>query len=141
MSRCCNTLMGGWGTRKTPAKWVSTNDLFNQLHARWNRRGTFPWRDVRHLGQHITSLRSTLETHYGFVEETRGGGTRWMRFTKRRDQDQPQAARSERSDTRNHAANNSAGEVLEPQRVSTEHDWVLAIGRTRTKGTFGRGSR
>jgi hypothetical protein len=82
-------------TEGNVSRWVSTKEFFNRLHDRWavSRPGTFPWRDPRQLGQQITGLRSTLETHYGYEEETRRGGTRWIRFNSRREDDYPQAAR------------------------------------------------
>jgi energy-coupling factor transporter ATP-binding protein EcfA2 len=66
------------------SRWVSTKELFDQLHGRWRvaRPGTFPWRDPKQLGQHITSLRSTLVTHYDFDEKTAHAGTRHVRFNK-----------------------------------------------------------
>ena len=80
----------GWLTNATNiSRWVSTKELFDQLHTRWavTRAGTFPWRDPKQFGQHLTSLRSTLETHYAFEEETRRAGHRHVRFNRRRDED------------------------------------------------------
>jgi hypothetical protein len=88
--------LDGWlAVEGNVSNWVSTKQLFDQLHGRWAvaRSGTFPWRDPRQLGQYITGLRSTLETHYGYEEQTRGGGTRWVRFNQRRDHDHLQVAR------------------------------------------------
>jgi hypothetical protein len=82
--------LDGWLANATNiSKWVATKELFEQLHARWHvsRAGTFPWRDPRQLGQHITSLRSTLETHYDFEERTARAGARRVRFNKQRSGD------------------------------------------------------
>ena len=77
----------GWlGDGKNIAKWVSTKELFEQLHGRWTvtRAGTFPWPNQRQLGQQITSLRATLETHYDFDEQKKHAGARHVRFNKSR---------------------------------------------------------
>jgi hypothetical protein len=66
--------LDGWlASGDNIGQWVETKQLFDQLHRRWSttQAGTFPWRDPRRLGQHITSLRSTLERHYAFEEGNR----------------------------------------------------------------------
>jgi hypothetical protein len=126
-------------TATNVARWVSTKELFEGLHARWavSHSGTFPWRDIRQLGQQITSLRFTLESQYGYQEETRRGGTRWMRFNNRRDLDHPQAARGQGPGRPNLQLDDLDFEVYETEdgpADATESSPAPPVGASGTSG-------
>ena len=78
------TMLDDWLlTPRNAGRWLRTAELFNDLLRPTRVNGTermFPFKDARGLGQNITNLRSTLQALYGYEEQTRGGGVRWMRF-------------------------------------------------------------
>jgi hypothetical protein len=71
-------------TPRNVGRWVRTAELFEyqQRNGRFSGSSTVLCKDARALGQAITNLRSTLESIYGFQEQIRGQGVRWVRFNK-----------------------------------------------------------